>query len=316
MAKTASLNPFNEDAVRAGLGPLNAQRMDMYNGILLIQVDFFPPRRQASEVKILEPLLEFSFHLSGYAKGLLSDGRSPIDEVSVGPATSLVSYNPGVVCQIEVRGGEHFQALNVYMPPAMLGHLLGDELEAAPAPLRRVATGGGSPPFNIAGRLDPAMKMIVDQIISCPFSGAVKKIYMQGKVLELIACRLAGFRGNGRPGAGRGRKLTPREMRLVREAKERLLANLDSPPSLASLARQAGMNAGKLTEGFRCLYGVTAYSLLRQERIARAREALQAGQMNITETAHYFGYSDASHFIREFTRHYGTTPGAFLRAHN
>lgn len=306
-------NPVNAETARHDLGAMNARHIDTYSGILLTQVDFWSHQNQTSEVRVIEPMLEFSFHISGRAKGYLYDGRDKLGEVSVGPATSLVSYNPEVICRIEVQGGERFRALNVYLPPAMLGQFLEEYLEAIPAPLREIASGGCAEPFNLAGRVDPTMKMIVDQIASCPFSGAVKRIYMQGKAMELIACRLARF-GSGAELEAGACKLTARQTLLVREARERLLERLDDPPSLASLARQAGMNPGKLTEGFRCLYGVTPYGLLRQERIARAREALEDGQMNITETAHSFGYSDASHFIREFTRHYGTTPGAFLKA--
>ena len=192
---------------------------------------------------------------------------------------------------------------------------MGDELSEIPEPLQRIASGRGASPFNLTDRLDPAMRMIVDQITSCPFTGAVKRIYIQGKVIELVACRLAGLRAGGGPHP-QSVKLTPREIRLVRNAKERLLDQLDDPPSLSTLAQQSGMNVGKLTRGFRFLYGATAYSLLRQERITKARKALEDGQMNITETAHHFGYSDASHFIREFTRHYGTTPGTFLKSRN
>ncbi|KMY66242.1 hypothetical protein AAU61_17315 [Desulfocarbo indianensis] len=315
MTQPISFNPFNDEAIRQNLHSLKARHIDTFNGILLTQVDFFSPQNQAPKVRVTNPLLEFSFHLTGRAKGYLRDGRSKVGEVSVVPATSLVSYNPDVVCQIEVQGGEHFRALNVYLPPDLLGQLLGEELNALPAPLQRIASGGRSMPFNIAGRVDPTMKMIVDQITNCPFTGAVKRVYLQGKAMELIACRLAHFRSGA--GAEDGAcKLTARQVRMVQEAKERLLERFDDPPSLASLARQAGMNPGKLTEGFRRLYGVTAYGLLRQERIARAREALEGGQMNITETAHFFGYSDASHFIREFARHYGTTPGVFLKARN
>ncbi|MGD9124461.1 MAG: AraC family transcriptional regulator [Desulfarculaceae bacterium] len=315
MTQTVSFSPFNLEAIHRNLRTFKTQSIHTFNGIHLRLVDSFYPQRQASEIKLLEPFLEFSFHLSGRARGLLSDGCSRIGEVSMESAVSLVSYNPGVVCQVEVPGGEHFQEFNMYMPPETLGKLLEEEMEAVPAPLQRIATGKGATPFNLSCRLDPAMKMIVEQIINCPFTGAVKRVYMQGKAMELIAYRLAGLmRTGGKPGAGPGKKLTPQEVCLVREARERLLAHLDNPPSLTALARQAGMNASKLTEGFRSLYGVTAYSLLRQERIAKARKALKTGRMNITETAHHFGYSDASHFIREFTRYYGTTPGAFLRA--
>jgi AraC family transcriptional activator of pyochelin receptor len=46
----------------------------------------------------------------------------------------------------------------------------------------------------------------------------------------------------------------------------------------------------------------------------RARLLLEENRLSITEISHQLGYSDASHFVREFSRQYGTTPGRFARA--
>jgi AraC family transcriptional activator of pyochelin receptor len=308
-----SVDPFSVVSGDADFGFNQPHYMQLLPGMVLTQFDFLTSaQNKFSQVRINRPLVEFSFHISGHGRGRLSNSMRTYCEVSVGPDMTLVSYNPEAECGIQVRGGERFQALNIYMPPRLLGDLLGEELAGMPEELKTIASGGAVLPFNVPGDLDPEMKMIVHQIMNCPHQGAVKKIYMESKALELIACRLAQFknipcRQGDRP------RLKPADLNKIQEAKDRLLASIDDPPSLASLARQVGTNTTKLTEGFRRVFGTTAFDILRKERIIRARQTLEEGKMNVTETAHHLGYSDSSHFIREFVKYYGTTPGTYLR---
>jgi AraC-like DNA-binding protein len=289
--------------------------MQLFPGMVVMQVDFKPSESNTfSQVIINRPLIEFSFHITGHAKGSLSNSLRTYSEVQVGPATTLVSFNPEARCEIQVRGGERFRALNVYMQPHMLGDLLGEELAIMPGKLKAAASGCSATPFNVSGDLNPEMRMIVDQIMCYPHQGAIRKIYMESKALELIACRLAQFKNLPRKKCN-CQRLKSSDLNKIHEAKDRLLASMDDPPSLASLARQVGTNTTKLTKGFRRVFGTTAFDILRRERIIRARQTLKEGKMNVTETAHYLGYSDSSHFIREFTRYYGTTPGTYLKAH-
>jgi AraC-like DNA-binding protein len=284
----------------------------LFSGMVLAQVDVSPIESDIPEMKLNGALLEFSFHISGRCKGNLSNGGKSYSEVCIGPATSLVSYNPESVWRIQMKSGERFRELNIYMPPRLLGELLGHDLNMAPANLKKIASGDHALPFNLSDSLDPAMNMIIDQITNCPHQGAVGKIYMEGKVLELLACRLALF-GTAHCRRSLCKRLGPKDVDRIHEAKERLLERIDNPPSLASLARQVGLNTTKLTQGFQDVFGTSTYNLLRKERISRARRALEERRMNVTETAHHFGYSDASHFIREFVKFYGTTPGAYLK---
>ena len=55
---------------------------------------------------------------------------------------------------------------------------------------------------------------------------------------------------------------------------------------------------------------------LKRLRMEKAVELLRDGS-NVTETAHYLGYKDRSHFSREFKKYYGVPPKPFaLRPSN
>ena len=64
---------------------------------------------------------------------------------------------------------------------------------------------------------------------------------------------------------------------------------------------------------FRAASGVTYLEYLTQLRMRKAAEHLARGY-SVAEVGRRCGYENTSHFIRLFTRHYHTTPGAFARS--
>jgi AraC-like DNA-binding protein len=44
----------------------------------------------------------------------------------------------------------------------------------------------------------------------------------------------------------------------------------------------------------------------------KAREMLDSGKYSVSDAAWDLGYTNVSHFIELFRRHYGITPGKFL----
>lgn len=54
--------------------------------------------------------------------------------------------------------------------------------------------------------------------------------------------------------------------------------------------------------------GETVAATVRAHRLARARQELETTAVSVTETAHRWGFTDASHFARAFRREYGCSP--------
>lgn len=88
----------------------------------------------------------------------------------------------------------------------------------------------------------------------------------------------------------------------------------ESPPSVASLSRQAGLSHKQLITRFRREVGLTP-KLLAQ--IARFQSVIRAvrglGAAHWADVAQQCGYYDQAHLIREFRRFSGTTPGQYLK---
>ncbi|MGY1856974.1 helix-turn-helix domain-containing protein [Modestobacter sp. SYSU DS0290] len=61
--------------------------------------------------------------------------------------------------------------------------------------------------------------------------------------------------------------------------------------------------------------GLTPKWLIQRRRLQEAAERLRAGGTTLAETAAVLGYADQAHFVRDFSRVTGTTPGRFAAGH-
>jgi AraC family transcriptional regulator len=100
----------------------------------------------------------------------------------------------------------------------------------------------------------------------------------------------------------------------ITEVRERIGAEEAQRRSLARLASEFGVHPVYLARAFRSYYGITIGSLRRRLRAERAVAQLRARRESLAELALDLGYSDQSHFTREFKRETGWTPARFQAA--
>lgn len=156
-------------------------------------------------------------------------------------------------------------------------------------------------------RAAPAMLALGRQMLECPVPASLRSLYLSGKAMELAALALA---GSLEPPAIDG--LSRADCERLHQARERLEASLQYPPTLPELALAVGINVNKLTLGFRRLFGQSVYGYVREQRLQRAHALLAAGVMSVSEAAYACGYTD-SHFTKAFRRRYGITPSELRR---
>lgn len=75
-----------------------------------------------------------------------------------------------------------------------------------------------------------------------------------------------------------------------------------------ALARLAGLSVRAFERRFRSCFHVSPQQYLRKLRLRMASHALLRGGQTIVEVALSSGFSDQSHFTREFRRYFGQTP--------
>lgn len=88
-------------------------------------------------------------------------------------------------------------------------------------------------------------------------------------------------------------------------------AHLHEGLTVAHLAELVGLSTSAFTRSFRELTGTSPYQYVKEARLHRARDLLLDGRHGVAEVGSRVGYASASHFIKEFRRRFGTTPGDF-----
>lgn len=127
---------------------------------------------------------------------------------------------------------------------------------------------------------------------------------IEGIVLELLA---EGARSNG----GLSRNV-PKWLARAREA---IHAQFLETPSLAELARAAGVHPVHLAREFRRYFNCTVGEYMRKLRIEHASRLLAKTETPLADIATLCGFADQSHFSSTFKRSTGITPAKFRALH-
>ena len=86
--------------------------------------------------------------------------------------------------------------------------------------------------------------------------------------------------------------------------------NYTSPISLEELAYLSGRSLSSFKRDFQSIYGETPAKWIREKRLSKARQMLQASQMSIADVAYSLGFENPTHFSRIFKQQYGLSPSS------
>ena len=158
----------------------------------------------------------------------------------------------------------------------------------------------------------PTMQQILQKILDCPYHGAVKRMYLESKVLELLALQFHHL-GEVKRSDRTSPKLRSADIERLQLARDILQQKFDNPPSLLELARQVELNDYKLKQGFRHVFGTTVFGYVQACRMEQAQRLLSDRDLNISNVAERVGYASPSRFCHAFKRHIGITPSDYRR---
>lgn len=177
-------------------------------------------------------------------------------------------------------------------------------------PLVRKAVSNGGAPISTSMPLAPALARVAEDLVRPVYCGRMAQLYRESKVLELLALQFDALAEE----PAEQRQLTAREIARVRDAHDRLLAELGQTPALHELAASAGLSPKRLNLGFRLLYGHTVFELLRDARLDAARKLLtERPDVPLKQIAWTVGYAQATNFISAYRRRFGVPPGRHKR---
>ncbi|MGD1931071.1 MAG: helix-turn-helix transcriptional regulator [Leptolyngbyaceae cyanobacterium] len=285
------------------LGQGECRMIDLREGVDLFIGDYQLHDNIVTVLPERSHLIEYVFYLTG--KGFQPNAIA---------AGQYALYGSGMA-PAEIGGDsadEPILEVNVHIPPAVLKTFWGESFDLAGGGLEHLFRSTEQPYYERLGATTATMRTALHQLLHCPFTGIIKKTYLESKVWELMALLLDQElqRREGKPILN---PLKLDDIERIHQAKKILLQRLDNPPSLLSLARQVGLNDCALKRGFRQVFGETTFGYLHNHRMETARQLLIEGEVNITEAARHVGFANRSYFAAAFRKKYGVAPSEYLR---
>jgi len=90
-------------------------------------------------------------------------------------------------------------------------------------------------------------------------------------------------------------------------------AHISRRISNAELADVCGLSLPHFIKLFKEYYMITPQDFIMQQRLKKARHALVHTNLSIEAISESYGFCNTSHFIKRFTKYYGTSPAKFRK---
>ncbi|WP_281541946.1 AraC family transcriptional regulator [Maribacter aestuarii] len=249
--------------------------------------------------------IQFHFCLKGGGKFIFNEGNYALE---VSEENSLLLYNTQLDLPLNLALSPGSWMVSVVMTIRKFHSLFSDEASYIPF----LNAENQEKKYYAQEGVSPAIAVVLSQIINYNLHPTVKKLYIKGKVYELVSLY---FNKSTDADIEQCPFLVDEDnVKRIRKAKEIIIANMAEPPSLPELSKEIGLSLKRLKEGFKQIYGDSVYSFLFDYKMDYARRLLESGQYNVSEIGLKIGYSTSSHFIAAFRKKYGTTPKKYVMA--
>ena len=252
-------------------------------------------------------LVQFTVLLLGNVDSAFDSG----DDLQLNACQSYVGGS-GIQPQhfIRIPRSHRQVGVDIHMPPALFQQFFGNAQGKLPASLQPLVQGNDWQ-RRFSPKTTRAMRTVVQQMIDCPFLGAAKRAYLQGKVFELIALQLDSISKSDAALIEKPPKADT--VARLHYAAEILRSRLENPPSQIELAQLVGIGHSTLSKRFRDLFGMTPFAYLTRHRMEQAESFLRQPDCTVAEVANRVGYANPAQFAAAFKRHFGIAPSECMR---
>ena len=296
------------------LGSGSMRKIVLKRGITLFIEDLNLKENFRSNLEAAHFPLKFLFTVHGevMSEGENGSAGNISYEIQKRGQSSLTYTTFPVKGSMKKMAGERTTLVTVLVEPENFLEIIADDIDQVPRSLHGLIDMKRELVYHQTSGQNPAVSSALRQILACPFKGLTRRLFLEGKTLELIAGQLESLRGTGNWMLGKPR-LMSRDIEKVYEVRDILNRKMEKPPGLLELAKEVGLTHTRLNQGFHEVFETTVFGYLRSIRMQTARSLLEAGEMNVTEAAFTVGYSSLSHFAKAFNQYSGVNPGVYLK---
>jgi len=149
---------------------------------------------------------------------------------------------------------------------------------------------------------------IINEMIKTENNVSHPQFYFKLKALELLYSL---FKSLEKREQSVFQSLSTTEIANLYKVRERLIADLGNAPSLSELKSIACMNEIKLRKLFIQIFGMGIFNYYQLIRMKEAARLLKENGRNVSEVGYDLGFTNLSHFSREFEKYIGVKPKKF-----
>jgi AraC-like DNA-binding protein len=251
----------------------------------------------------LTTYLELGFSLLGHSSGI--DIKSGQNFISLELDTGESNWQ-------EWQAQERILKLDIHIEYSLLESLIFPYLNKLSVNFREIIEKKNNEiNYCQVGSTTPEMQTILWQILNCPYQALTRQLYLEAKVLELMALRLENLQEF--PPLDSTITLKPEQINSIHQARNILINNFTNPPTLLALAKQVNLNDCTLKKGFQQIFGITVFGYLHNYRMERAKELLLDTTLTVNQVAQSVGYASRSAFMTAFRKKFSTSPSVYSR---
>lgn len=149
---------------------------------------------------------------------------------------------------------------------------------------------------------------ILTNLEESSLKGISRKIFMEAKVLELLAIQIENYTNDELSKKSTNSSNTIKKLYKIRQI---LKDNLNKNYSIKHLSKEVGINENILKKEFLRLFGCSMNNYCKTEKMNKAKDLLRGTQLPIYQIAEDTGYKNATHFSAAFKKYFEETPKQF-----
>lgn len=269
-------------------------------GVYVVACDFVYDQPRLERVPG-EDLLEFHLRLVGTHK-LGLPGRS--QPLAISPDSLLVLRQPaGIEVSDIVDAGDRDMSVSIYCSTEYLESLASRHGVTVPATLGLAKDAAAALHHNVLPMSD-GLLYVARSLLRNPFSGGLRLLHAEAKVLELLCEILHRAADVPTPTNPTGDD----ELRRLDLARRIVTTQYSPPPLIGDVARRVGMSETKLKRAFKTRFGTTVFDMSVEARMRHALELLRCKRMSVGQVAYAVGYGHQTTFTSAFKQHFGFLP--------
>lgn len=251
-----------------------------------------------------KPIMTMYFCLNGICEA--QDTRDPTI-YTVHSNQHIVGFSPNFEGQYSIKGNR-ISSFGVSMTEQYFKRLMVSDLDCLQRFWEKVALNQDADIAAVPLSILPEQRNLIGQLQRCNYSGQMKQLYYESKVVELFLSQALQAEALNDT---KVRSLSETDIVKLHDAKAFVESHLLDPLKMRDVCKEVGLNDFKLKKGFKELFGMTVFGYFNKVRMQYARQLFLDTSKSVFEVAYMLGYSDPYNFTKAFKRHFGYLPSQF-----